>query len=210
MKLRHCWFLLILLPCFAFAGPNDAGAFKAGVEYELMAKPQPTQTGDKVEVLELFWYGCPHCYKLEPHIEHWLENKPANATYIRLPAVFNAQWMIHAKAFYAAEAMGILDKVHRPLFDALHAQKKKLYTKDTIADFFATLGVDRAEFIKTYSSFAVTTKANRAKQMTRRYGISGVPALIVNGKYRTSAHKAGGEAKLMQVINALVAKESAK
>ena len=208
MKLRHCWFLLVLLPCFAFAGSNDAGAFKAGVEYELMGKPQPTQTGEKVEVLELFWYGCPHCYKLEPFIDQWLENKPANATYIRLPAVFSAGWMIHAKAFYAAEAMGILDKVHKPLFDALHAQKKKIYTPETIADFFATLGVDRAEFLKTYKSFAVTTKANRAKQMTRRYGISGVPAVIVNGKYRTSAHKAGSEGRLMQVINALIAKES--
>ncbi len=210
MKLRHYWLLLILLPCLAFAGSNDAGPFKAGVEYDVMAKPQPTQTGDKVEVLELFWYGCPHCYKLEPYIEQWLEHKPANATYIRLPAVFNASWMIHAKAYYAAEAMGILDKVHRPLFDALHAQKRKLYTPETIADFFATLGVDRAEFLKTYKSFAVTTKANRAKQMTRRYGITGVPAVIVNGKYRTSAHKAGSEAKLMQVINALVAKESGK
>ncbi len=210
MKLRHFWYLLILLPSFAFAGADDAGPFKAGVDYDVMAKPQPTQTGDKVEVLELFWYGCPHCYKLEPHIEHWLENMPANAAYIRLPAVFNKQWMVHAKAFYAAEAMGVFDKVHRPLFDALHAQKKKLYTAETIADFFATLGVDRAEFLKTYSSFAVNTKANRAKQMTRRYGISGVPAIIINGKYRTSAHKAGSEARLMQVINALVAKESGK
>jgi len=210
MKLRHFWLLAILVPCLAFADPNDAGPFKAGIDYDVLAKPIPTETGDKVEVLELFWYGCPHCYKLEPYIEHWEENLPENTVYRRLPAVFNAQWMIHAKAFYAAEAMGVFDKMHRPLFDALHAQKRKIYDEKSITDFVAELGIDAERFTKTFRSFAVQTKANRAKQMTRRYRISGVPTIIINGKYRTGAVKAKGEERLIQVINALVAKENAK
>lgn len=208
MKLRHCWLLAVLLPCLAFAGSN-AGPFKEGVEYELLARPQPTETGDKVEVVELFWYGCPHCYRLEPAIEEWLENIPENVVYRRIPAVFRPEWMVHAQAFYAAKALGVLDKIHGPLFDAIHAEKRRLNDEQSLAGFFAEHGVKREDFIKTYRSFAVKTKAQRAKAMTRRYGISGVPAIIVNGKYRTSVDKAKGEERLMEVINALAAKENA-
>ncbi|VAX07419.1 Periplasmic thiol:disulfide interchange protein DsbA [hydrothermal vent metagenome] len=210
MKLRHYWLLAILLPCLAVAGSDDAGPFKAGEDYDVLAKPIPTESGDKVEVLELFWYGCPHCYKLEPHLEHWEANMPENTMYRRLPAVFRPPWLIHAKAFYAAEAMGVLDKMHKPLFDALHAQKRDIYDEKSIIKFVAELGIDSEQFAKTYRSFAVQTKANRAKQMTGRYRIRGVPAIIINGKYRTGTAKAKGEERLIQVINALVAKENGK
>ena len=208
MKLRHCWLLAILLPCLAFAG-SDAGSFKAGVDYDVLAKPQPTETGEKVEVLELFWYGCPHCYDLEPVIEEWLENLPENVVYRRLPAIFRPEWMVHARAYYAAEALGVLDKIHRPLFDAIHAEKRRLFDEKSLAGFFVEHGVNREDFIKTYRSFAVQTKAQRAKAMTRRYGISGVPAMIVNGKYRSSVGKAKGQERMIEVINALAAKENA-
>ncbi len=208
MKLRHCWLLAVLLPCLAFAG-SSAGSFKEGVDYDVLAKPQPTESGDKVEVLELFWYGCPHCYDLEPTIEHWLENPPENAVYRRMPAVFRPEWMVHARAYYAAEALGVVDKIHRPLFDAIHAEKRRLFDEKSLTEFFAEHGVKPEDFTKAYHSFAVQTKAQRAKVMTRRYGISGVPAMIVNGKYRTSVHKARGPERMMEVIDALVAKESA-
>lgn len=208
MKIRNLWLLMLLLPCLALAGAN-AGQFKEGVHYQVLSNPLPTETGNKVEVLELFWYGCPHCFQLEPTIEKWLEHVPEGAEYRRMPAVFNKTWEINAQGFYAAEALGVLEKTHRPMFDAIHVHKQRLFTEAALAAFFVRHGVNREDFIKTYNSFAVKTKANRAKTMTRRYGITGVPAIIVNGKYRTSVSMAGSEEGLMEVVNALVEKERA-
>jgi thiol:disulfide interchange protein DsbA len=206
MKLRNIWLLMLLLPCLALA---QAGPFKEGEHYQVLANPLPTETGDKVEVLELFWYGCPHCFQLEPTIEKWLEHVPEGAEYRRLPAIFNKTWEINAQGFYTAEALGVLDKTHRPLFDAIHVQKQQLFTEAALAAFFVRHGVNREDFIKTYNSFAVKTRTNRAKTMTRRSGITGVPAIVVNGKYRTSVSMAGGEERLMEVVNALIEKERA-
>jgi len=206
MKIRTFLLLALLLPCLAMAGSN-AGSFQEGVHYQLLTTPQPTETGDKVEVLELFWYGCPHCFKLEPTIEKWLEHVPEGAEYRRLPAIFSKVWAINAQGYYAAEALGVLEKTHRPLFDAIHVHNQKLFDEASLARFFVSQGVNREDFIKTFRSFAVKTKTNRAGVMTRRYGITGVPAIIVNGKYRTSVTMAGGEEKLMEVVNALIEKE---
>ncbi|MFC1685060.1 thiol:disulfide interchange protein DsbA/DsbL [Pseudomonadota bacterium] len=206
MKIRTFLLLALLLPCLAMAGPN-AGSFQEGVHYQLLTTPQPTETGDKVEVLELFWYGCPHCFQLEPTIEKWLEHVPEGAEYRRLPAIFSKVWAINAQGYYAAEALGVLDKTHRPLFDAIHVHNQKLFDEASLAAFFVRQGVNREDFIKTFRSFAVKTKTNRAGVMTRRYGITGVPAIIVNGKYRTSVTMAGGEEKVMEVVNALIEKE---
>ena len=206
MRLRNFWLLVLVLPCLVFT-QAQAMDIKEGVHYQVLANPQPTDTGDKVEVLELFWYGCPHCFKLEPTIEKWLEHVPEGAEYRRLPAIFSKVWAINAQGYYAAEALGVLEKTHRALFDAIHVHNQKLYDEASLARFFVSQGVNREDFIKTFRSFAVKTKTNRAGVMTRRYGITGVPAVIVNGKYRTSASMAGGEEKLMEVVNALIEKE---
>jgi len=170
MNRRVLLTLALLLPTLALAqvkiNPADV------IEYEPVVPPMETSTGaDGVEVIELFWYGCPHCYRLEPYIERWLEQKPDHVTYVRIPAIFpNRQtWENHARTFYAAEALGVIDKVHRPFFDAIHAQRRKLNDEDAIAAFFVELGIDEAEFRKAYGSFAVDGKVRRAAQLTRRY-----------------------------------------
>jgi len=194
--------LLFLSVAFA------ADKYEEGVHYELVVPAQPTSTGDKVEVLEIFWYGCPHCFRLEPYMERWLKKKPEQAEFVHLPGVFRPSWEAGARAYYTAKLLGVFDKTHRPLFDAIHVQKRKLTTEDAMRDFFADHGVDKKDFIKTYKSFAVETRLRRAKTMTSRYEISGVPAIIVNGKYRISAESAGGNAEMLKVINFLVEKES--
>lgn len=189
-------------------GTAFAEEFKAGVHYKVLDVAQPTITGDKVEVREIFWYGCPHCFRFEPYVERWLRRKPANAEFIRMPAVFRAGWEPHARAFYVSQILGVFEKIHKPLFNAIHLENRKLGTDEELMDFFAKFGVDKKEFIKTYRSFAVETRIRRAKSMVSRYGIDGVPAVIVNGKYLVTNGMTGSGARTLQVINYLVEKES--
>jgi len=194
--------LMLLIP-FAHAG------FEEGVQYKVVGNAQPTVSEDKIEVLELFWYGCPHCYHLETELDTWLKNKPDDVVFIRLPAILGPSWELHARAFYTAELLGVTDKIHKPLFDRIHKEKKPIRNLQQLKEFFTAQGVSEQEFDDTYKSFAVITKTNRARQAASLYGISGVPALVVNGKYRTSAREAGGNKEMLDVVDFLVGRERA-
>lgn len=185
-----------------------AVALDEGIEYSKLATPQPTETGEKIEVLELFWYGCPHCFHLEPTLDKWLARRPANVAFRRMPAVLGPHWEPHARAYYAAEQLGVLDKVHTPLFDALHVKKRKLADENELAEVFVEQGVSKEDFLKAYRSFSVDTKVRRALELGKRYGVDGVPSFVVNGKYRSSPSQAGGYDKLFEVIDALVVQET--
>ena len=205
MKNWAIWLCSIaLLPAFVNAAP----LFSEKIHYESVVPAQPTSTGKKVEVVEMFWYGCPHCNALEPYVNRWLKKIPANAEFVRMPAIFRPQWEQHARAYYTAEILGVLDKIHSAMFEAIHGQKRKVNTDEEIKKFFMEHGVSDKDFSRVFRSFAVEAKIRRAKDMSQRYGIRGVPALIVNGKYRTSAQQAGGNAKIFRVVNFLVEKES--
>ncbi len=182
--------------------------YKSGEHYELISPAQPTSTKDKVEVVEMFWYGCPHCFRLEPFVERWLKKKPANVKFVRMPGVFRPSWEIHARAYYTAEILGVVDKVHRPMFDAIHEMKQRMNTEPAILALFKKHGVPEKDFKRVFRSFAVETKLRRAKDMGKRYQAKGVPALIVNGKYRTSGHAAGSNSKVFKVVNQLIKMES--
>lgn len=179
-----------------------------GVHYELI-KPAltPTVPDGKVEVAEFFWYGCPHCFRFEPYVKGWLKKKSDKIVFNRIPAVLNPSWESHARAYYAAEVMGITDKVHEPLFLAIHQQKMRVYKEEEIFDFIESLGVDRDEFIKTFRSFAVNTKIQQSKKLAQAYGLGGVPAVVVNGKYKTSGSHAGSYEGLTVLMNALALSE---
>ena len=187
----------LLKTLFGLMFVAQAWAVDEGIDYTTLAQPQPTETGDKVEVLEVFWYGCPHCYQLEPFLDKWVETMPSSAEFRRMPAVLGPHWEPHARAYYAAELLGVLDQLHQPLFRAMHQEKKKIMTRDDLIDFAAEQGIDRDEFAQAFDSFFTNMKVRRAVEMGRRYGIDGVPAVIINGKYRTSATQTGGNAKLM-------------
>lgn len=167
-------------------GSATAARFDEGVAYQAIVPAQPTDVKDKVEVVELFWYGCPHCHRFEPFIDRWLKNKSANIEFVRMPAILREDWEIHARAFYTAEALGIMDKFHPAMFTAVHAHKRKLDTEESLMAFFEEQGASKDDFKKTFRSFAVEAKLRRARELGQRYGINGTPAIVVNGKYRVS------------------------
>lgn len=190
-------------------GLTSAGSIMAAQDYEMVTPPQPTTAAKgQVEVVEVFWYGCPHCFRLEPYVERWLKRKPKNVKFVRIPGMFRPSWEIHGRAYYTAEILGVVDKVHRAMFDAIHEQKRRMNDEASIMALFKNHGVSEKDFKRVFHSFAVETKIRRAKDMGRRYGIKGVPSLIINGKYRTGAQEAGGNSKVFKVVNRLVKQES--
>lgn len=210
-KLAACGsalFTLLLFALICLPLVLQAATFQEGRHYQRLPNPIPTSTDDKVEVVEIFWYGCPHCFHLEPVVSKWLENKPNNVEFVRIPAVLGSSWELGARAFYVAESLGILDQIHTPLFDAIHVQKKPMRTVDDLAAFFAEHGVDRATFDKTFNSFDVETKLRRSQDLVRRYRVDGVPTVIVNGKYMTTGTMAGSSEGIFEVVDYLVAQES--
>jgi len=179
-------------------------AYVEDVHYKKTEQLLATNTKDKIEVVEMFFYGCPHCFNLESTVEEWKKNLPENVTFRYVPAVFKDTWAPLAKAFYAMEKMDLLDKLHAPLFEAIHFDQRRIYTEEAIADFVVEHGVNRDEFVDAMNSFAVKTAVNKAKKMTDTSGISGVPALIVNGKYMTGAALAGGEEEIFEIVDFLI------
>ncbi len=185
------------------------GACNAEMGYEAITPPQNTSTPDKVEVLEFFWYGCPHCNQLEPTMKQWDEEfRPDYVELVRAAPPLNPSWANHGRAFYAAEIMNVLDKFHEPMFKALHVDKRRLNSLEDIASFAGENGIDADKFLATMKSFAVETKLMRARQQAIAMGITGVPAVVVNGKYKTSASLAGSYPQMMEVINQLAEEEN--
>ena len=178
--------------------------------YKKLPTPQPTRTGDKIEVLEVFWYGCPHCYHFEPVIEKWLEEKADYIEFVRMPGVLGKNWLPHARAFYTAEKLGILDIIHTPLFDAIHKDKRKILDERSLRVYLSEHGISGDEFDQAYNSREVEEKVRAAFSAGQNYALTGVPAIIINGKYGTSASMAGSFEKIIDVINTLAAKEYKK
>lgn len=175
--------------------------------YKELSSPQATKTGDKIEVVEVFWYGCPHCYQFEPIINKWLKEKAGYVEFVRIPGVLGSQWISHARAYYAAEKLGVLEKIHQSLFNAIHNEKRKILDEKSLKSFFAEHGVAGSDFDKTFQSKEIEDKVRAAFSAGKNYELTGVPAIVINGKYTTSASMAGNFEKLIDVINTLSAKE---
>jgi thiol:disulfide interchange protein DsbA len=204
------------LVCLLLLPSVPAQAFDEGIDFQAIEPPLPTANPDKVEVLELFWYGCPHCYKFEPYLNKWLENKPAHVEFVRMPAIFRESWMPHARAYFTAEQLKITDKIHSDFFDAYHKKKRPLMTRTDVQAFFADYGVSKKDFEDAWFSFPVQSKLKRAINMTQRYQVKGTPSMVVNGKYWTSAALASssnptvpGNESMLKVVDELVAREYA-
>lgn len=199
--------LFVSMAGAAQAPSTPAPAWEAGKNYFVIEPPQPTATGDKVEVLEIFSYACPHCAHFQPYAEQLKQSLPAYAVFGYMPAVFNAQWEPYARAFYAAKSLGVLDQTHQALFDALHRDHIPLQTIDDLAGFYAQHGVDRAKFLSESASFEVDSKLARANEIVKKDGIDGTPSIVVDGKYRVTGASAGGYPQLIEVVDWLVKKE---
>ena len=180
-----------------------------GTNYFVIDPPQPTATGDKVEVLEVFSYACPHCAHFQPYAERLKQSLPAGAVFGYMPAIFNASWEPFARAYYTAESLGVVDQTHQAMFDALHRDHLPMRTIDELADFYAQHGVDRAKFLATSGSFEVESKLSRASQIVKADGVDGTPSIVIDGKYRVTGASAGGFPQLIELVDWLAAKEIA-
>ncbi|MBI5612439.1 MAG: thiol:disulfide interchange protein DsbA/DsbL [Gammaproteobacteria bacterium] len=204
-KFALVWAVLGLLAAPVQAEPLE------GVEYLQLGRRLPVETGDKIEVREIFWYGCPHCYNLETPLARWLKTLPKNAKFIRTPgATWASTWEPHARSYYAFEAMGLVDKLHLAMFAAIHAQNRPLIDENSIAFFVAEKGVDEKAFRNYYNSFAVGAKVKAAKNFSEQGGIKSVPTLVVDGLYVTTGTMSGTHDDMMKVVDFLIKKAAAQ
>ena len=196
----------------AAAPAHSAVTLTEGENYKILSPAVPPSTPPgKVEVVEVFWYACGHCYLLEPKLETWARSgKAPYVELVRQPATWNEMLKTHARVFYTAELLGKLPQLHADIFREINLKGNRLDTPQAIEAFFVARGVAKADFQRAFSSFAVESKLRRADDLNRRYHITGTPTVIVNGKYITDVGMAGSEEKLFEVINALAAKDRPK
>ena len=199
--------LLMFLSLLMSSAMLQAAGYTEGVDYKKVTQV-PTDTGDKIEVLEFFWYGCPHCFTFEPYIKDWKKTKPANVEFVRVPAIFRPDWEIQARAYYALSNMGVIEDLHGKIFSAINKDKKRLNNKALITDFVVKNGVNREKFEKEYSSFSVDSMVRKAKKKQTAFKIQGVPSIAVNGKYLTSGSMSGSYDNLIKIMDHLIEKES--
>ena len=193
-----------LLAGLVFAAGSASAQMTKGKDYVMLEPAQPTEGGGKVEVIEFFWYGCGHCFKLEPNLVKWTQSLPKDVVFKRVPAVPNEAWGQMAAVFYTLEAMGLLEKMHQKVFDAIHLDNVILTNRKVRDEWLAKNGVDPVKFGEVEKSFSVQSRLTRAKQMTAAYKIDGVPMIVVNGKYVSSLAHAGGAERLLQVVDGLI------
>jgi thiol:disulfide interchange protein DsbA len=177
-----------------------------GTHYIKLNQPVPMPANGKINIVEFFWYGCPHCNAFEPSLDAWSKKLPPELNFQRAHVAFSALHETHSKIFYSLETMGLVEQMHRKVFNAIHMQRKRLDKESDIEAFMTENGVDGKKFIEMFKSFAVQTKVRQAKQLSDAYKIDGVPAIGVQGRYWTSVGLAGGHEQTLQVVNFLAQK----
>jgi thiol:disulfide interchange protein DsbA len=211
--------ILLALDTNPAAAARAEWKFSEGKQYHRLVPTQPTVGGaDKIEVAEIFWYGCPHCFSFEPAINKWAETVPPNARFIRIPAVWNPLAQLHGRLYYTEEVLARNGKLtdvkafHTAVFNEFHTKSNRLTTEDAIQKLFERFGVGRDDFLNTWNSFEVNQKVRVADDLVRRYNVTGVPAVVVNGKYRTGAgpNEAGSVKTLLEVMDELIARETVR
>ena len=195
-----------LLAAAALAFAAGGASAQNPSEYGTISPPQPYEAG-KIEVIEFFWYGCPHCAHLEPFVQKWMQTLPKDVVFKRMHALPGNSWIEHATMFYTLEAMGLSDKLQQKIFDAIHSEGVNLNTKSTRDAWLQKQGVDPAKYAEVEKSFSVQTKINNARQKTQAFKIDGVPTMFVNGKYFTSnSHAQGDTKKILDIVDQLIVK----
>jgi len=204
---------LLIYSCFLLISAcsvnnNIKADFKEGYQYKLISPQQERLVDDeRVEVIEMFFYACPHCSELEAKINAWVAKNKGKINFQRIPAIVSSSWVSQAKAYYIAQELGLLDKLHTRLFATIHEQGKQLYNDDTLMEFFINQGVDRQAFIQANNSPNVADNLNKARLMTVKYGLRGVPAVIINGKYKTAPFYTRNQEEMISVLDMLVDRE---
>ena len=201
------WFMGIATLLLLSGSALAQSTFVEGTDYQTISPAVKTSQPDKVVVTEVFWYGCPHCFRFEPFVERWSASLPEGVVFEQLPSSLNPRWIEHARAYYAFKMMNAHDQTHKALFDAIHLKRQRLNDLDSLAQFAVEQGLDEKLFRETYFSFPVETQIRKNTQKEKRYGHRGVPAVIVNGKYLVSASLAGSNERMLSIMNYLVGLE---
>ena len=200
------FFVALSLICLSGLAFAQSQKIEEGFDYRILPIPQPVETKGKVEVIEFFWYGCPHCHDFEPEFSAWVKRQGADVVVRKIPVAFRDDLLPHSQLFYALEALGRSD-LHPKVMDAIHVGKKKMLSDVEIADWLATQGVDRQKFLSAFKSFTVISKARGTSQIAQNYRIDGVPTVAIQGKYITSPSIAGGsKTRAIDVMDYLVNK----
>ena len=198
--------LIWLLGSFALAQAQEA-PYQAGVHYVVLPTPAATADPDKIEVAELFWYGCPHCYTLNPMVTEWSKTLPEDVVFRPVPAMFGGAWNTHGQLFYTLDSLGKLEETHDAVFNAIHKQNNRLADEDAMIDFLEAYGISEDEFSKAWSSFGVKSRIDQATRLARSYRATGVPCLIINGKYRIEGQMAGSYENMLKIAEYLIEQE---
>jgi len=179
--------------------------FDAGKDYLPLEKPAPIETpSGKIEVVEFFWYNCPHCNAFEPALEAWIKRAPKDVVIRRVPVAFSSAYQGQQRLYYTLEAMGLVDKIHGKVFQAIHGERKRLEAPDVIAEWISSQGVDKTKFMEQFNSFTVASKVTRAGQLTAAYKVEGVPAMGVAGRFYTDGTLTRNMERSLQVVDYLV------
>lgn len=203
-------FLPLVLLLTAMAGQaQDNPAWVEGEHYDLIVPAIRTANPDKIEISEFFWYGCGHCYNFEPMLEQWKKTLGEDVVFQGSPAIWNKSMELHARVYYAAEVLGVLDTMHPVIFQAMNVDRKRLASEDEIAALFAANGVSAEDFSKAFNSFGVGSQVRQANSRARAAKITGTPEMMVNGKYRISTRKAGNQGNMLKIADYLIEKERA-
>lgn len=203
--IKRLVFLVLILPMAMCQAQSDK--YKAGVHYEVLPQAVRTANPNKIEVNEVFSYTCGHCYNFEALLHPWSKTLADDVDFQQTPAIWQPALEPYARAYYSAKVLKVLDKVHMPIFEAIHVQRQQVRTKTDLAAIFVAQGVDKAKFDQAYNSFGMTSMVNQASSRVRGYRVRGTPEIIVNGKYRVSTRDAGGFEGMLSVANFLIEKE---
>lgn len=206
---RFAWQVVSILAALAFTGTAIADLVE-GKEYSRLKVPHAVDSGKKIEVIEFFSYGCPHCNDLEPYLQNWMKTLPSDVQFRRVPVMFQDRWKLLARDYFTLEAMGEDVRLSPELFKAIHVSGLPLYEDKAFFDWAASKGLDRAKVVDTYNSFGIESKMKRATVLAQEYNVQAVPTLVVDGKFVTLSDRVGGHAGMPAALDALIAKARAE
>jgi thiol:disulfide interchange protein DsbA len=192
-----------VFPLFVSRTASAQQRARPGYEY-VTIDPQPVLSGDRIEVVEFFWYGCPYCYRLQAPLETWLKDKPADVTLRRIPAIFRESWVPHARLYYTLDALGELPRLHQSVYRSMHEDRMSLNSADSTAEWARQNGIDAARWVETYNSAEVERKVEDSRRFTRSFAIKGTPSLVVDGRYLTSSGMTETVAGVIPILEDLI------
>lgn len=212
-QLLSIFMLAMLIPVASCSAQSedvqDASAYKEGKDYSVLPRPVKTADPDKIEVVEIFWYGCIHCFRLEPEIEDWIPALAEDVNFVRMPAIWADVMELHAAMLYANEALGLTDQLHSVIFKEMNVEKNQLPDEAAILKFVGKQGIDAEKYRRAMNSFGVSSQVLQAKSKMGAYGVRGTPEIVINGKYKLTTAMAGSHQRMLKIADALIKKERA-